>query len=452
MRRPITVLMNPLMANPLMANPLLAIPLLICIAGVNFYTSFVQSVALAQPVNQPVNQALPVIDADEGVASIHWTNAGDAIGDVAYVCGEVIDVRNIGAITFINFDENRPAKFVAVAFRDNYGKFPEDIKNLYAGKLVKIRGQITTHRDRPQIVLTSPDQIAIVDELPETVMPKERARQAAKDQLVVATYNIFNLFDEVDSPYHADESTPAKPRDQLEHVAETIRAIDADVIAFQEVESRGYLKRFVDAFLGDMGYEHVVHYEGNDLRGIDVCLLSRVPVGPVRSHRHVKFSGPDGRERRMSRDLLNVILQPPGKSPIEVWVLHLKSNAGGREFSEPVRLAEAQYVRDQLDQRLVADPDAAIMLMGDFNDNWESPTLQTIVGTGPAALKLPLSEPVIKSLITYNKEPYRSMIDFILCSPALAKQYVPGSYRTVPGEVKTSGSDHNPVTAWFNLK
>jgi len=396
--------------------------------------------------------AQTVIAADEGVLSINWAHARQAIGEVAYVSGKVIEVRDIGRITFINFDEERPAKFAGVVFQDNYGKFPDSLKKLYAGKFVKIRGQITTHRDRPQIVLTDLAQIEIIDKLPETSIPKPRARQAAADQLVLASYNILNLFDDVDSPYHADETTPAKPRTELEQVAKTIRVLNADVIAFQEVESRGYLKRFVDVFLGDMGYEHIVHYEGNDLRGIDVCLLSRIPVGLVRSHRHAKFSGPDGRQRRLSRDLLSVTLQPPGKSPLEIWIVHLKSNSGGREFAEPVRLAEASYIRQQLDKRLEAEPGASIALLGDFNDLWQSPTLKTIVGSGSTALQLPLPELKRKSLITYNREPHRSMIDFILCSPALAKQYVPGSYRTLPGDVKSSGSDHNPVTAWFQLQ
>ncbi len=392
-----------------------------------------------------------IIDADEGIMSIHWRDAVDAIGDVAFVCGKVINVRDIGTITFINFDEERPARFAGVVFDDNYGKFPDQIKKMYEGKLVKLRGQISTHRDRPQIIVTDPAQIEVVDELPKTAKPKQMTRQASKDQLVVATFNMLNLFDEVDSPYFADETTPAKPRDQMENAARTIRELNADILALQEVESRGYLKRFRDVFLRDMGYEHVVHYEGNDLRGIDVCLLSRIPVGPVQSHRHVEFSGPDGRERKMQRDLLSITLHPPGKSPLEVWPLHLKSNSGGREFAEPIRLAEAQYLRQQLDQRLSADPDAQILLMGDFNDTWESPTLKTIVGSGPSALALPLSEAASKSLITYNEEPHRSMIDFILCSPAMAKQFVPGSYRTIPGGVKTSGSDHNPVVAWFQL-
>ncbi len=427
------LLTRPLLTLPLLTQPLLTLALLLFAFAVRA-------------------DAQAVIDADEGVASIHWSHAGEAMGDVTFVCGEVIEVRNIGAITFINFDDERPAKFVAVVFRDNYGKFPDDLKKLYAGKFVKIRGQITSHRDRPQIVLTSPDQIEVVDKLPETVVPKERVRAAGKDQLVVATYNILNLFDDVDSPYHLDETTAAKPREELEHVAETIRALDADVIAFQEVESRGYLKRFRDVFLDDMGYKHLVHYEGNDLRGIDVCLLSRIPIGTVESHRHVQFPGPDGRVRSLSRDLLSVTMLPPGKSPFEIWVIHLKSNSGGREFSEPVRLAESRYLREQLDRRLTADPEAAILLMGDFNDQWGSPTLKTIVGSGPTALKLPLAETAIKSLVTYNREPHRSMIDFILCSPAMAQRLVPGSYRTVPGDVKTSGSDHNPVTAWFEMK
>jgi len=402
-----------------------------------------------RPADSPADSP---IGADEGVPVLAWNDAEQALGDVAYVCGKVVAVRDIGNLTFINFDNTRPAKFVAVVFRDNYGKFPDKIKKLYEGKLVKIRGQITAHRDNPQIVVASPKQIEVVDALPETIMPKPRVRVASKDQLVVASYNVLNLFDDVDDPYHADETTAAKPREQLEHLAESIRGLDADVLALQEVETRGYLQRFVDVFLPEMGYEHIVHYEGNDLRGIDVCLLSRVPVGPVQSHRHMRFPGAEGQPRAMSRDLLSVTLQPPGKKPIEVWVFHLKSNSGGRELAEPIRLAEVYFVRNMLDKRLAADPSAQLLLMGDFNDTWESATMKTLVGTGPAALTLPLSEPKIKSLITYNKGEHRSMIDFILCSPAMAKRYVAGSYRSIPGTVDTTGSDHNPVVAWFDLE
>jgi len=54
--------------------------------------------------------------------------------------------------------------------------------------------------------------------------------------------------------------------------------------------------------------------------------------------------------------------------------------------------------------------------------------------------------------VTYNQKPTLSMIDFILASPAMAKRYVPQSYRIVPGSPETTGSDHNPVTARFRVK
>ena len=395
--------------------------------------------------------AEPIMEMDEGILTIHWSDADQAIGDVVYICGKIINVSNIGRITFLNFDEQRSANIAGVVFRDKYQNFSGDLKDLYQGKLVKIRGQITTFRDRPQIVVSDPEQIEIVKELPETVVPRKKTWEAGQNQIVVATYNLLNLFDDVDDPYHADESTPAKTRKQLDQVAATIRTLNADVLALQEVESRGYLKLFVDVFLKDMGYEYIVHIEGNDLRGIDVCLLSRVPVGPVISHRHVPFKDLEGHTRRLARDLIHVILQPPGSSPIGVWVVHLKSNFGGREFAEPIRLAEAKFVRRQLDKSLAANSDAAFLVMGDFNDIWKSEVMQAIVGKGSNALSMPLSEASMKSQITYNQGPYKSMIDFILSSPAMSRRYLKGSYRTIPGSVGTSGSDHNPVSAIFLL-
>ncbi|HEY3243216.1 MAG TPA: hypothetical protein VGM03_07680, partial [Phycisphaerae bacterium] len=54
--------------------------------------------------------------------------------------------------------------------------------------------------------------------------------------------------------------------------------------------------------------------------------------------------------------------------------------------------------------------------------------------------------------VTYNKEPHRAMIDFILCSPALGARYAKGSYHITAGTVETNGTDHNPVSAAFDLR
>lgn len=399
--------------------------------------------------------AEPAIHPDEGLKHLAWQDARKAAGEVAYISGKIIDVNSSGRVNFLNFDTKRPADFVVVVFRENLENFPQPLDEMYNGKIIRVRGMVSLYRDRPEISVTSPDQIEILDELPPTTegeAAKVTRPPAVEGQVVVATYNTLNLFDDEDDPYHNDEGTPAKPREQLEHLAHSIAELNADVIAFQEVENRFYLQRFVKVFLPDLGYENVVHFEGNDSRGIDVCLVSRVPIGPVRSYRHLKFPGADGTVRSFNRDVLAVTIEPPEAKPFEAWVVHLKSNSGGREFAEPVRLAEAKELRKLLDHELDKDPEARIIVLGDFNDTWETPSIQTIVGAGPNALWSATTELKGELPDTYNEGEYKSMIDFILCSPAMAKTYVKGSFRVIPGSTGTTGSDHNPVAVSFRLE
>jgi endonuclease/exonuclease/phosphatase family metal-dependent hydrolase len=399
------------------------------------------------------NQAAAQIRPEEGRPQILWQDARPLIGKSAFVSGNVINVNTAGNVTFVNFDDQRPARFTAVIFKKDLGNFPIPPKEMYAGKIVQVSGTISVFKDQPQIVVTTPAQIKVLDKLPPTVMPKVAAPPKTNpNEIVIAAYNILNLFDDHDDPYRSDEITPAKPRDQMERLAESIRQLNADVIAVEEVESRDYLQRFVDVFLPEMGYRHVVLFEGNDNRGIDVGLISRIPVGPVESNRHVTFPGLDGSPRRFNRDVLEVTLLPEGAPPIEVWVVHLKSNAGGREEAEPIRIPEAQQVRRMLDEDLTANPDARIIVTGDFNDTWDSNTMKTIVGPSEGAMWSAGSESQDPALVTYNEEPHRTVIDFLLCSPAMARQFVKGSYRNPQGSVESTGSDHNPISATFRVK
>lgn len=338
-------------------------------------------------------------------------------------------------------------------FEDSLANFPKPPREMYAGKIVRIRGVVSAFRDQPQIVVSGPDQVEVLDALPPTVLPKKSPPPRTRPgEVVVAGYNVLNLFDDVDDPYHADEGTPAKPRDEMERVAATIRELNADVLAVQEVENRGYLERFVEVFLPDMGYREVVLVEGNDSRGIDVALLSRLPVGEVRSHQHVSFAGVGDRPSRFNRDVLAVTLEPRGAEPFDVWVVHLKSNSGGREAAEPIRMGEARELRRMLDAELAADPAARILVVGDFNDTWESQTMATIAGQSSSAMWSVAADHADPAALTYNRGEFRSMIDFILCTPAMSRQFVKGSCRIPQGSVETTGSDHNPVAATFRLQ
>jgi endonuclease/exonuclease/phosphatase family metal-dependent hydrolase len=408
--------------------------------------------SLVLPVILPAtSSAKSPIDPNEGLPSVNWENAYKVAGRTAYVSGFIIGVGSSKTINFLNFDEERPGKFTGIIRNKYWKNFPRSLKSMYGRKLVRIRGPVTLYRGKPQIQISSPDQIEVIKELPPEDLREFPKRKVGRE-FTLATYNILNLFDDVDDPYTVDEVMSAKPRKELNTLAKVIRELDADVIAMQEVETRGYLKRFIDVLLPEMGYEHVVHFEGNNPRGIDVCLISRIPIGPVTSYRHVKFPSVDNTMRSFERDVLTVTLEPKGGKPFEIWVVHLKSNYGGREHAEPIRMGEAKEIRRMLDERLKKKSSARIILCGDFNDTWDSDTLKTIVGEGSNAMTTFFEELSEPQRISYNKGEHRSMIDFILCSPAMAKKYVPGSFSIRPGTVKNSGSDHNPVMARFKIK
>ena len=393
----------------------------------------------------------PSIGPNEGRPQVSWQDAGKVVGRVAWVSGKVVDFKQVKHLYLLRLGEDmKNWGFTIVIPNEDVPNFPDPPSLMYVGKYVRGRGLVTTYAGQPQIFVRSPEGIEVLAEPPQ-IPPYQPVKVEAKDEITVASYNILNLFDDQDDPYHNDEFTPVKPRAELERLAKVIRAVSPDVLALQEVESRGYLGRLLEVFLGDLGYQHVVHYEGNDLRGIDVCLVSRVPVGPVRSHRHVSFPDGEGRPMHFNRDLLCVEIQPPGGRPFEVWVVHLKSKSGG-EAAETMRVGEARYVRQLLDKRLQANPEERIIVCGDFNDYWDSTAVKTIVGSGTTALKSFADELPADQRITFNKEPYRSMIDYILCSPATARGYVKGSFRIWAGSVESSGSDHNPISAKFRVK
>ena len=394
-------------------------------------------------------EVAPAIGPDEGVPVVGWQDADQVVGRRATVAGKIVDVGHTDRIHFLNFSDDRAA-FKLVIFSENSANFPQSLEEAYLGKLVSVTGIVTLYAGNPQIVLRQADQIKIVDSLPASFVPEFPSIEVG-DVLTIGTYNLLNLFDGVDDPYFNDESTPAKPREEMVRVAAVLREINADIVAFQEVESRGYLQRFLDVFVPELGYRHIVHYEGNDLRGINVCLVSRVPIGRVVSHRHLRFPDATGKWRAFNRDLLRVEVLPRRGDPFEIWVVHLKSNSGGRADAEPIRLAEANQVRKLVESRLRQNPNADFLICGDFNDLVDSPTVTTIMGQGAGSMSLKtLFESIPpEQRITYNRDPYQEMIDFILVSPGMASRYIPDSYQIRRGTLEESGSDHNPVVCQF---
>lgn len=83
------------------------------------------------------------------------------VGDKATVVGVVSQVsRSKGGTTFINFGGRYPNHvFYGVIFRNSAGQFT----NIFGleGRTMAISGRVKIHKGKPQIILSSPNQIQV---------------------------------------------------------------------------------------------------------------------------------------------------------------------------------------------------------------------------------------------------------------------------------------------------
>lgn len=203
----------------------------------------------------------------------------------------------------------------------------------------------------------------------------------ASAQLRIATYNVYNFFDRYDFPYTRDSQvqfgTAPKPANELWHLARVIRAIDADIIGLQEVENRNFLQEFNEAYLDTMGYNYIVLIEGNNSwnrgRGIDVAFLSRVPILSATTYQYRRFPMGDTHVS-FSRDFLHIVCDIGGDQPLHLFNLHAPSKIGG-EWAENRRQAEASGAAEILTELFSGNTDAWVVVLGDFNDEPDTPSL-----------------------------------------------------------------------------
>lgn len=100
-----------------------------------------------------------------GQTSIKLEEAGQHIGDSVTVCGLVADMRYFenskNQPTFLNIGDSYPnQKLTVVIWGSVKTQFKEPLENL-KGKQICITGRIILFKERPEIVIDSPDQIKV---------------------------------------------------------------------------------------------------------------------------------------------------------------------------------------------------------------------------------------------------------------------------------------------------
>jgi len=176
--------------------------------------------------------------------------------------------------------------------------------------------------------------------------------------VTIMTFNVQNLFDNVDDPGKDDKAyLPIGAKQSEAHInecneiaveswrdecltldwsdaaidhklgvlAETIKQVGdgrgADIIALQEVENLAILDRLRNEYLSDSDYLPAILIEGSDTRGVDVAFLSRLPiVGEPKLHPLILEEFPD--RAGDTRGVLEATFELPDGSLLSGYSVH----------------------------------------------------------------------------------------------------------------------------------
>jgi hypothetical protein len=206
-------------------------------------------------------------------------------------------------------------------------------------------------------------------------------------QARIVFYNVENLYDTRDDSLVKDEEflpdgdknwTYGRFRCKIVRIYQVLVAMGRGempaVVGLCEIENRSVLDELIyDTPLSKLNYR-VIHRESPDARGVDVALLYRPDLFHPDSAEwlHVPLSTGE-----TTREILHVT----GRlwdDTVHFYINHWPSRYGGAGTSTTKRLAAAATLAASAKQVLMLDPEARIIIMGDFNDEPGDESMQSV--------------------------------------------------------------------------
>jgi hypothetical protein len=204
----------------------------------------------------------------------------------------------------------------------------------------------------------------------------------------IATFNVQNLrlrasddghlrldgARDGDVPGDNDAVAPSFDLADRRLTAAVLHDMNANVVALQEVHDQATLDYFHDRLLMRTGlapYAHRTCLPGNDGKGRNLALLSRIAPVSIRSHAALRPADLDlppaadqPAERPLfCRDCLEVDL--PG---LTLYICHFKAPYPDAAAAFPTRRTEALGLRALIERRFASPQEAMWLILGDLNE------------------------------------------------------------------------------------
>jgi len=252
-----------------------------------------------------------------------------------------------------------------------------------------------------------------------------------------------------------------------ENTVRVLKEVDADVVCIVEMEDRPTLQAvgIHKSIPAGRRYHHAMLIDGNDDRGIDVGVLSRHPIGALKSH----VDDRDAKGEIFSRDCLEAEIQLPGNRRLSVLPNHLKSQGFGSPASNDAkRLRQSTRIAQILQERYDLTKDF-VVVAGDLNADRHAANGATLAPLTSNPDLVDVLDTLGVNSWSYAFRGAKQRLDYLLCSKALAvhvtalnierrgmwdlEKLTGGSQKpfpTVKGQ-KSAASDHAAVSVDIDL-
>ena len=213
------------------------------------------------------------------------------------------------------------------------------------------------------------------------------------ENLQVAFWNLENFFDPfVDSTKIYNEFTESGTQHwtksrfykKRNNIYKTILAISENepiaVIGIAEIENQYVMNMIFNQTPLKKHNYRIIHYEGDDRRGIDVAMVYCIDKMQLVYSEPIKIRNPNNGKFR-SRDVLYAKFSDRRGDTLHVFVNHWPSRYGGEMETIELRALAANTLKHKVDS-LCFDKShiPKIIIMGDFNDTPDDPSIRDVLG------------------------------------------------------------------------
>lgn len=282
---------------------------------------------------------------------------------------------------------------------------------------------------------------------PQAPPPAPAAAAVDTTSIRFVSYNVENWLT-MERFTNGKRATSPKPEKERHAVVQALLAAKPDILGVSEIGNEDDVKDF-QKHLAEAGMP-MPHAHLN--RGADdtrsLVILSRFPIGKTVARDNLAYRI-QGEEFKMQRGILDATITTP-VGPFRFLGVHLKSKREVDEGDqEEMRRSESHLLRREVDAILREDPEARLVVYGDFNDTRNSPTLRTAQGparSDSALTMIPLRDS--RGHLWTHHWDYQdvySRIDYVMVSPILRDLVDRDHSKILDGEETAGASDHRPL-------